>query len=437
MTTTRETAALYATRAETVPLSFAITASPGPILGARDPEGNDALETLARDGVNQVRLPRIMHEELEGRTPGEGALPETLQAVQGQLDWAARASAAAGRRMHVAVNLGELAALDPGTARARWLDYVVERFKDHPALGVWKFFDEPNNPYIPYERMVKVREGLRRAHARVHEIDGKHPTWISQAPKPKGRISAQFFRTYADAFDIHAVDLYPVSDPPGKHADIPNKMPSGVGDYADRLSTVARAATAKGDPKWVWMILQGAGWSGVLPRDAQRRVLGPSLMQPPAFMFRYMVYQSIIHGAQGIVVFGMNVGLHPDVRPYGWDWGYWRHAVVPVLRELRSGGLGDALAVRQEALWERQPGAGAARVDSLVVRGSAGRRYALVSRSERRGRESRDATVRVVVGAAADGLAEVLFEGRSVPVRGGAIEDRFAPHDVHVYQLPA
>ena len=49
----------------TVPLSFAISASPGPVLGARDPEGNDALETLARDGVNLVRLPRIQHEELE------------------------------------------------------------------------------------------------------------------------------------------------------------------------------------------------------------------------------------------------------------------------------------------------------------------------------------------------------------------------------------
>jgi hypothetical protein len=125
------------------------------------------------------------------------------------------------------------------------------------------------------------------------------------------------------------------------------------------------------------------------------------------------------------------------VRPYGWDWGYWRHAVVPVLRELRSAGLGDALAVRQEALWERHRGAGAARVDSLTVRGSAGRRYMLDPRRERRGREPRDATVRVAVGAAADGLVEVLFEGRSVQVRGGVIEDRFAPHDVHVYQLPA
>src|SRR6266542_1663037 len=156
---------------DAVPLSFAVTASPGPVLGARDPEGNDAMETLAHDGVNQVRLPRIRHEELEGRTAGNGALPETLQEVQDQLDWAERTSRATGNPMHVAVNLGELSSLEPDGPLAPWLDYVVRRFKDHPALGVWKFYDEPNNPYNPYDKVVRVREGLRRAHQRIHELD--------------------------------------------------------------------------------------------------------------------------------------------------------------------------------------------------------------------------------------------------------------------------
>src|SRR5207248_2524626 len=151
-----------------------------------------------------------------------------------------------------------------------------------------------------------------------------------------------------DAFDIHALDLYPVSDPPGLHADIPNKMPSGVGDYADRLAAVARASTAAGNPKWVWMILQGAAWSGVIPRDDQRRPIGPVRMQPPAHLFRFMVYHSIVHGAQGIVVFGMPFALHPDMAPHGWDWGYWRNVVVPTIRELRTADLAAALAIRQD-----------------------------------------------------------------------------------------
>ena len=401
-----------------VPLDFAITASPGPALGARDPEGNDALETLARDGVSQVRPPAIRHKELEGISPGAGPLPHTIQDVLDLLDWAQRVSERTGKRMHVAVNPGELTAYEPGTHNGRWFEYVVQRFKDHPALGVWKFYDEPNNPYNPYEKMQRVRKGLRRAHAYVHEVDGRHLTWVTQAPKPRDRITERYLATFMDACDIHAVDVYPVSDPPGKHSDVPNKMPSCVGDYADRFANVARRETDAGRPRFTWMVLQGAGWSGVLPRDENRRALGPVLMQPPASMFRYMVFQSIIHGAEGIVVFGMPVGLYPDMKPLGWDWGYWRNAVVPVLKELREPGLADALEVRQpETLQVRRLGERGVRIDTREVRAPDGARFLLASRCERKRGEPREADVQIPVAG------------------GGSVSGRFAPHEVRIYAL--
>ena len=376
------------------------------------------METLARDGVNQVRLPRIRHEELEGRTPGSGALPETLQEVQDQLDWAERTTRATGNALHVAVNLGELSALEPEGPLAPWLDYVVQRFKDHPALGVWKFYDEPNNPYNPYDKVVRVRKGLRRAHQRVHELDGNHETWITQAPKPKDRISERFLGTYMDAGDIHAVDVYPVSDPPGRHSDLPNKLPSCVGDYAERFSNAARAATNERERRYVWMVLQGAAWSGVIPRDEKRRALGPMLMQPPGHMFRYMVYQSIIHGAQGIVIFGMGYGLHPDMAPHGWDWGYWRNAVVPTIKELRRADLAPALGVWQEERAVRHSlGPRGVRIDTLTVHSPNGERVLLASRSEYKRGEPREAEVEIPV------------------PNGPAITDRFCPHDVRVFAL--
>src|SRR5687768_11651681 len=110
-----------------VPLGFAITASPGPVLGARDPEGNDALETLARDGVNQVRPPAIRHKETEGISPCAASLPQTIQDVQDLLDWAQRVSERTGKPMQVAVNPGELTAYEPGTHTGRWFEYVVQR----------------------------------------------------------------------------------------------------------------------------------------------------------------------------------------------------------------------------------------------------------------------------------------------------------------------
>src|SRR5918994_3590358 len=108
-----------------VPLDFAITASPGPVSGSRDPEGNDALETLVGDGVNQVRPPAIRHKELEGVSPGAGPVPQTIQDVQDQLDWAQRVSERTGKRVYVAVNPGELTAYEPGTHNGRWFEYVV------------------------------------------------------------------------------------------------------------------------------------------------------------------------------------------------------------------------------------------------------------------------------------------------------------------------
>jgi len=72
--------------AVSVPLSFAIGVSPGPRPGARDPEGGDALETLARDGVNLIRLPKMDERELEGQSPGAGPLPPSVHYVQDNLD---------------------------------------------------------------------------------------------------------------------------------------------------------------------------------------------------------------------------------------------------------------------------------------------------------------------------------------------------------------
>src|SRR5262249_34088874 len=149
----------------------------------------------------------------------------------------------------------------------RWLDFVVERFREHPALGVWKVLDEPNNPYTPDEAERRLRRELRRGSRRLRTLDARHPTWGPPAPPPARRAPAAYFRAYRDVADIHAVDLYPISDPVGKHSGIRNKQPSAVGDFAGRLAAATRQATAAGYPRWVWMVLQGASWSGVVPRD--------------------------------------------------------------------------------------------------------------------------------------------------------------------------
>jgi hypothetical protein len=149
----------------------------------------------------------------------------------------------------------------------------------------------------------------------------------------------------------------------------------------DRGALGESGAAAGRERAWVWMVLQGAGWSGVIGRDAATGAWTPSAMQPPTYLVRFMTYHAIMHGAQGLLYFGMNVGLHPDTQPLGWDWGYWRHAVAPVVRELRSGPLAEALAVAGHS------------PDGLVRRGSiharslampAGGAVRIETRAERR-----------------------------------------------------
>ncbi len=422
------------------PLDFAIGASPGPVLGARDPEGNDALETLARDGVNLIRLPAIDTKELEGLVPGRDALPPSVQRVADQLEWAERAGRGAGSPVYVAINVGELSVLDGSASRRRWLDYVVERFSEHPATGVWKVLDEPNNPYTPDEKERRIRTGMRRAYARIKQLDSNHPLWVTQAPQPAHRVTTRYFRAYCDTADIFAVDLYPISDPVGKHSGIRNRGPSAVGDFAARLATVAREATARGTPKWVWMVLQGAGWSGVVPRDERRRPIGPVLMQPHAAMLRSMTYQAIIGGAEGVLYFGMNVGLYPELQPFGWDWGYWRGAVAPVAHELRSPLLAPALAANRRLGVPAAALRGRARVSACALQAPDGSMLVLAARRERLAGEPREVEIRLdlpagVLGAGSGRAVEVCFEGREIALDGHSLHDRFLPCEVHVYRL--
>lgn len=110
----------------------------------------------------------------------------------------------------------------------------------------------------------------------MHELDPKHPVWLTQAPR--GTIES--LTRYRPVYDIGAVDVYPVSYPPGTHSDLPNKNLSVVGDYARRV------AEAGGPDRPLWMVLQIC-WSGV-------HKPGKTLRFPTFTDERYMSYQSII-----------------------------------------------------------------------------------------------------------------------------------------------
>ncbi len=136
-------------------------------------------------------------------------------------------------------------------------------------------------------------QGLAAAYDFVRSRDPNHPVVIIQAPRARtGPLTTALLKPYAAAGDIHGVDIYPISHPPGAHAGRPNKDISVVGDVTD---LVVQAAPGKQH----WTTLQIA-WSGVLP-PAHVPIF------PNAHQERFMAYQAIVAGATGLVFFGGDI----------------------------------------------------------------------------------------------------------------------------------
>ena len=214
-----------------------------------------------------------------------------------------------------------LAGVDNTLANKKLLTDIVNAVKGHAGLGVWKGADEPAHGHIAVSGLVAVLKHVR-------SLDPDHPLAIIEAPRnpsvePGGKdrvLTAAAMAPYAATCDIHGVDIYPVSVPPGKHAGRANTDISVVGDVTRIL-----AAAKPGQP--IWTTLQIA-WSGVLP---PRPVVFPTLQQA-----RFMAYDAIIAGARGLFFFGGHIRqvMTPQDRVRGFNWTYWRKVQKPLTQEL-------------------------------------------------------------------------------------------------------
>src|SRR6476661_10999546 len=288
---------------------FPLGLSDPPPVNSTAPNGKPAWTEIASAGVNFARNYTVWTAAAAG---------EQLLTVGQQLE----AAQQHGLQMWVA-----LAGLDNNLARKSLLNKVVNTLKAHPGLGVWKGADEPAHGHVPAAGLVAVRNHLK-------VLDPGHPIAIIEAPRapaPKRgaadrRLTIAAIKPYAAACDIHGIDIYPVSKPPGMHAGGPpvNTDISVVGD----MTRIAARATGR---KGIWMTLQIA-WSGVLP--PQHSLVFPTFPQA-----RFMAYDAITAGARGLFFFGGHLPrtLNAQDKRRGWNWSYWNRVQRPLLRELSDG----------------------------------------------------------------------------------------------------
>ncbi len=363
-----------------------IGTAPGPPADLRTPEGGDGWTELAGDGLNVVR--------------GIVALDEASAKNRRVFDDYMDAAAASG--IYVWPQLNHLPLVETGKNRERLIE-TVNRYKDHPAVLMWKSVDEPEWGKKPAQQLVEAYRIMR-------ELDPAHPVWICHAP----RGTTESLAPYSAACDVLSTDIYPVSDVPGKHSRLENTGLSLVGDFTRR--TVALT----GPGQMPFMVLQGC-WSGVMPTHNPKN----TLMFPSFREERYMIYQAFICGANGFSIFSLTFGLTGRDYDLGWNWTYWRAVLRPILAEFKPGSeLWPVMTAEDTTFPLTFTGA-----PQIEARWKTAGPYVYIFAAAREGE-----ALKATFSGVRDGEVAVLSEGRFLKAEGGGFTDVFHEHDVHVYR---
>ena len=377
------------------PVGFTMAPPPG----SKAPNGRDGLKELHDAGGSFLR------------TGPNAPLRWNDKYIETEQRWM---DSAADAGMYCLPWLKELSSIDRDEAKAEaMLKRVVERFRDHPAMGCWKGADEPEWGFEYVEPMVHSRELVKK-------LDPDHPMWIVQAPM--GTVDSM--RAYNDTMDITGQDVYPISYPPGVHSKLPNRELSLIGEHTRLMQDVVR------EEKPIWMTLQIA-WSGVVKEGRQLRM--PTFAQE-----RFMAYEAIINGARGLIYFGGNLppAMSEEDKKLGWNWTWFNQNLRPLLAEIgHDGPLTPALVARESEIPIR------CQREGVRYGGEKDIEYCVREVDDdiylfacNRGRETVQVNFRNI--PPVDASVDVMFEAaRKVIVEDRSIKEFFGPFDVHVYRM--
>jgi len=323
----------------------------------------------------------------------------------------------AGLYTWVSVGAIDLEDRDASSARVRG---AVEAVRDHPSLLYIETIDEPAWTWMEAGARVPP-EVFAETYPIIKRAAPNHLLYMNHAPT--NLVSTM--HEYNSGTDVVAMDIYPVNPgglahlyalfEDGHQGDLNNTYISQVGDYVDKMRRVT------GPHRPLLMVLQGFAWEMLVDETKFER-REEKILYPTYNQTRFMAYQALIKGANGIVYWGTYYTPQPSDCWTG---------IKRVTRELAD--LAGPLTERDadiEPLLEYIE-VGHSVDDGVQMRAKAhgDKLYLFTCNADK---HLNKATISNVGDWT---TCRVLDEDRTVPVEDGAFTDTWKRFDVHVYEL--
>lgn len=301
--------------------------------------------------------------------------------------------------------------------RKTWVKSHINSLKDHPALLAWESMDEPTWTWKNPSKARASADGLAQGHKFAKELDPSHLLWINHAPRNTHKTLAIFSQNA----DVIACDVYPVISrdidadktyaimPNGKQTDLANQTISCVGEYVNKLRKTAAGKQA------IWIVEQGFAW------DNEQNPKNP--LYPTYREMRFMAYNAIMHGVDGILYWGTHSMPQPSEQ--------WSN-LKKVARELAD--LSDVIL--------------SPNINNNVTMDYEEMGFSIDSGVEVMFKKYKDAiymfAANTTVGPAkvafsnlpfSEGFLDVLSESRRLNVSENSFQDMFEPYGVHIYKI--
>jgi hypothetical protein len=311
--------------------------------------------------------------------------------------------------------------LDNREASTAKLKANVEAIKDHPALAFIETVDEPAWEWMKANQRVPA-EAFAEAYPVIKSIDSRHLLYMNHAPTNLVKT----MRMYNAGTDIVAMDIYPVNPgglkpsyalfEDGLQGDLNNTTLSQVGDYVDKMRKVT------GPNRPLFMVLQAFAWE-MLRKEEERDM--SKVLYPTHYESRFMAFQSLIKGANGIIYWGSGYTPQPSDCWTG---------IKRVASEVA--GLGGPLAERTaditiEADYHEMGRSVDDGVQTLVKL-HEGKLYLFTCNADK---NPCKATLSGLGGWKACTVLNEERDDSAMAIENGTITDTWQPFDVHIYEF--